>query len=923
MASVTYDGRSFQIDGRRVWIVSASIQYQRICREDWATRIHAAKQAGFNTIETPVFWGRVEPRPGSFDFKGDNDIRHFVQLVAEADMHVILRPGPYIGSGWDLGGLPAWLLDIDGIGLRKAGAPFLEAVSRYFTALAAQVKALQVSSTGQGGPILLIQSESNWTCGDSVQAATYLGELNRYLREAGFTAPKINTNNLWQGVEGEIDCWAGEGDMLATLRQLAHVEPDQPRLVADFGPKSRAVFGAAEQPPVDPAELQRRLAEILAGGGQYNLSPFACGTSFGFWAGQASTGEETFIAPTQDLCAALDEHGRPSAVHGMVRRISTFASRFGRVLSSLDPVYQPVVLDPTDPSGEGNPKGVGVTVCHATGSQGSIAFILSPESRKSSSVSLLLPNGLTMKVELGKQRAHWCLFDVNLSARATLDYCSLNAFAAVGDLFVCFGPSGSTGRLSINGTPLEVAVPKGRKPAIEMHEGVGVIVCSDELIDETFIADEAVFVGVRGVRPDGTPIEPNTARTYTRITLDGTSRTITASKDDGRSKTKSKMGEWEWCPAAEQLDGTSPRYAQIQGPGELSQLGAAYGYGWYRLEVRAQATKKMKVAAPRSGDRLHAYLDGELVGIIGSGPGASRTIELPIKKGEQTLVVLADNMGRVSGGSDMIAGKGLAGHLWEVAPLRTPKPKLVESPPIDLLGWNSPLFGVREGDVTHPMRLTWAFQHRKKAPIMLSLPPIPNRAVLVINDEPVRFIDANQSAEIVLDDPPFKRGNNIVQIAFQSDFMDEDAADAEVKALGQLLVERALLTECKVNLTAKSVWAFSKWEAPAESFFESASKADMSNASGPTWWRCDIEVPMDRAVWLELGGLTKGQVYLNGENVGRYFAATHTGDKVPPLHRMALPSAWLAEGPNDLLIFDEHGGNPSKAKVVIEDGPPV
>ncbi|MFN9970564.1 MAG: beta-galactosidase, partial [Phycisphaerae bacterium] len=58
MASITYDGRSLLIDGKRIWLVSGSIQYTRVPREYWADRIHAAKLAGLNCVDTSVVWAR-------------------------------------------------------------------------------------------------------------------------------------------------------------------------------------------------------------------------------------------------------------------------------------------------------------------------------------------------------------------------------------------------------------------------------------------------------------------------------------------------------------------------------------------------------------------------------------------------------------------------------------------------------------------------------------------------------------------------------------------------------------------------------------------------------------------------------------------------------------------------------------------------
>ncbi|MFG0334967.1 MAG: beta-galactosidase, partial [Maioricimonas sp. JB049] len=148
MATVTHDGQSFMIDSRRIWLVAGQMDYGRIPAEAWADRIHAAKLAGFNAIATSIPWALHEPRPGQFDFKGEHDLRRFVQLIHQAGMLCILRPGPYIGAGWDMGGIPDWVARKTDIKLRAASAPFLEAASRYITAVAEQVRDLQVTSPG-------------------------------------------------------------------------------------------------------------------------------------------------------------------------------------------------------------------------------------------------------------------------------------------------------------------------------------------------------------------------------------------------------------------------------------------------------------------------------------------------------------------------------------------------------------------------------------------------------------------------------------------------------------------------------------------------------------------------------------------------------------------------------------------------------
>ena len=121
-----------------------------------------------------------------------------------------------------------------------------------------------------------------------VNAPLHPGAL-RYYREAGFTIPSINANNLWQSVEGEIEGWVGSEDMLATLRQLTSVAPDQPRVVVDMPIDQPSFVGGPAEAAVAPYSMQRRIVEVLAGGGQFVLNPIAGGQTPGFWPGRDGT----------------------------------------------------------------------------------------------------------------------------------------------------------------------------------------------------------------------------------------------------------------------------------------------------------------------------------------------------------------------------------------------------------------------------------------------------------------------------------------------------------------------------------------------------------------------------------------------------------------------------------------------------------
>jgi hypothetical protein len=915
MPAVTFDGKSLFIDGKRTWVISASLHFQRFPRDTWLERIHAARLAGFNTIETPVYWNRIEPRPGAFDFKGDNDVRHFLKLVQEAGMHAIIRPGPYVGAGWDLGGIPSWLLAQDAVTLRAPNQPFLEATGRYFTALAKQVKDLQANTPG-GGPIILIQNEAHWTCDHPEAAEGYLAELARYLREAGLTLPRINANNLWQGVEGEIDGWTGEGEMFAILRQLNAVRPDQPQMVIDFGPIRRPRFGENPPEPTDPLTLQRQLGEILASAGQYNLSTFACGSAEGFWAGQSPRGEHTMLAPSQELFPAIDEHGRPTSIYHAVRRISQFASSFSRVFANHHHDTPPILIDPAPRDGTIS----GRTVTHLRGSQGSVLFVFSPNKSKPGTLPLLMSDGSSLRVPLGNQQVHWCLLNTHLTSRATLDYATLCALFFANNTLVVFGPSGATGAVSINGTIIELEIPSGRRPVTARVDDVTICAVSEELADETFFDASRVYVGISALTHLGEPL-PGSSKTHTEITADGSVTSVTTKVPDDAAPAKLPaidLETWELAPDTAHIDGSSPRYAQIKGPDSLPALGAPQGYGWYRINLRSGATRKIKLCAPEMEDRLQIFLDGQPIGVLGDGPGAEQTLPLSLKKGTHTLVGLADNMGFPSGGSWINHRKGLYGHLFEAATFRTPKPKLETAEPFDLLAWRSPLFRVREGDQTHPSRITWSFAHRKHSPLVIDLPPFPARAVVLLNDDPVDFIDANQPRRLYLATEQTKRGNNVLQLALHTDEGDGPGADARVEEVLAILSNTKFL-EAASPATDKGEWGFAKWEAPGDNAYQEVAKSNLSKEKTPSWWRTFFNAPAGRlALSIDLSGMTKGVVFLNGHNLGRYFSQTASNKKVPPQLNMPLPRPYLKEKGNELVIFDEHGGNPARVKMLIE-----
>jgi hypothetical protein len=336
---------------------------------------------------------------------------------------------------------------------------------------------------------------------------------------------------------------------------------------------------------------------------------------------------------------------------------------------------------------------------------------------------------------------------------------------------------------------------------------------------------------------------------------------------------------------------------------------------------------RVALRAPVGGDRLHLFVGGQPAGVLGVGPGASDEVAVTLKKGAPALVVLAENLGRASAGARLVEPKGLPGHLFVSDEVRAGKPKLVRSQPLEPLKFRTPLWDLSPGDATHPDRVTWSVPGGKKSSVAMTVAGLPCRALLVINDKPVEFLEPSGPRVVVLDAEALSKATNSVQVALLVDgpVLPEGSGvqDPEVDGALRALGEGVRFHRLSDALTEDADWAFAKWEAPAPTAFAPAKSLPRGRSGLPSWWRTTFTLrDAGTPVYLELPGMTKGQVYLNGRHVGRYFVADGEGASVPPQTRWHLPAPWLHAGPegapNELMLFDEHGASPAQVRVVYD-----
>ncbi|MEM9082674.1 MAG: hypothetical protein AAGB34_03695, partial [Planctomycetota bacterium] len=541
----------------------------------------------------------------------------------------------------------------------------------------------------------------------------------------------------------------------------------------------------------------------------------------------------------------------------------------------------------------------------------SIVFLFGEDATKKQHTELVLPDGSLLPVALSNTGVSWVLLNAHLAGRATLDYCSLSAFAVAGSTFICSGPSGSEGMLSINGSHLDVTVPSGKTPVIEEVEGLAVVVANEEHLDQIQISsDGQVFVGANALNDEEQPI--SSSKTVTQIAADASVSDVEASSAT-RSPTTPKLQEWVYATTEDWLDGSSDRYALISGPSSLQTLGVSSGYAWLRIRFKQSATKKTRVSMPFLADRATMFLEGEEVGVLGVGPGAEGfETSKSLRKGELTITALLDSLGRDAIGSMMNEPKGLFGHVYELAAVKGAA-SLVEDEPIDPLDVRTPVFGLHRGELTDARRLTYEVTHRKKTPLILEIGDLPVVSVVLLNGEAIRVVDPHRPTAVLLDDETTTRGKNTIQIAIMG---DAGELEKELKA-------QTRLVEGVRTISADAQWAFGKWEPPTKGKYKKVDRADLSGtkakayAAKPGWWKCAFEAPAGSpGFYVKCEGLSKGQIFVNKHNAGRYFVTTADGKNVGPGDSVYVPASALNDsGKQEIVIFDEQGFTPSKVKI--------
>ena len=274
----------FMLDAKPFRILAGAIHYFRVPREYWKDRLLKLKACGFNTVETYVAWNAHMPNERTFLTDGMLDIGAFLDLAGELGLFAVVRPGPYICSEWEFGGLPWWLLKED-MSLRCMDEKYISRVDEYLDRLLPILVPRQIT---HGGNILMLQVENEYgSYGDDRE---YLGYLRNAYRKRGIDTELFTSDGDcgWMLTGGTLPGTLATvnfgSDPEKRFDALAQYRQDGPKMCSEYWNGWFDHWGEKHHAR-DPHDSAEHFSRLLKTGASVSVYMFHGGTNFGFMNG--------------------------------------------------------------------------------------------------------------------------------------------------------------------------------------------------------------------------------------------------------------------------------------------------------------------------------------------------------------------------------------------------------------------------------------------------------------------------------------------------------------------------------------------------------------------------------------------------------------------------------------------------------------
>lgn len=345
--------QSFLLNNKEIIIYSGAVHYFRVPQDYWRDRLRRLRAAGLNTVETYVPWNLHEPEDGYYDFgKGGSDFENFLSLenylkiAQEEDLFVIVRPGPYICSEFDFGGMPSWLLR-NNVQIRTSDEKFMEYVRRYFKRLFEILVPMQFT---KGGSIIAFQVENeygNVKKPDENIDVNYLEQLKEIFSENGvvellFTSDTPSNGN-YGSIPGVLYTANFQTEANKELDLLQSYQPNKPLMVMEYW-TGWFDHWTEKHHTRTTADFGKVLEDILRYPASVNFYMFHGGTNWGFLNGANIVDEIGYLPDTSsyDYDAPLTENGNYTDKYyelkkfiGKYDKIKTFTPEMPAIIETV------------------------------------------------------------------------------------------------------------------------------------------------------------------------------------------------------------------------------------------------------------------------------------------------------------------------------------------------------------------------------------------------------------------------------------------------------------------------------------------------------------------------------------------------------------------------------------------------------------
>jgi hypothetical protein len=330
--------------------------------------------------------------------------------------------------------------------------------------------------------------------------------------------------------------------------------------------------------------------------------------------------------------------------------------------------------------------------------------------------------------------------------------------------------------------------------------------------------------------------------------------------------------------------------------------------------VNSLTDKVTNIWFSAASDRVSIFVNGEFTGIYGvAGDGATIIpVKVYLKKGNNELLFLADNLGRFCVGQKLGELKGIFGPVyldnetvdvtWQIS--QTDKFKVnIDKGYYDYWCFKQDEPLEKAEDLASSTWLksfgkTWSAKTdvvvKSGQTVYLDYRNFDDNLSVWVNGKQAfftfrRFLASGFNRFNL--GRYLKPGINKIELCYAA----ENPGG---------LLKNVMLVKCTDSYLLKGDWCF-------QSCTEKPGKQTVveSVVRFPAFWKTKFKLgKITRPIMLRVAGSGKGQIYLNGHNIGRYW---HIG----PQTDYYLPEPWLKTD-NELVLFEETGQKPLTVKLV-------